>query len=170
MAKKTLALAFFLLSACVLLAAKCVSGLQFVSGISYCAVERAESVSSESSLSVNLQVKRQEKVSITVSLGIERVHSLLNLSRFSSAGDYQGLFIKAGVAGSFLSFDSGIQLVIPEPYGGRVIPVFVSDAVLFRDAVLGENFVLRMGAGVSVALGRSFRSYALHFGVMGLWR
>ena len=170
MAKKTLALALFLLSAGVLSAAKCVPGMGIMSGVSYCTVERSESVSIESSLSADLQIRSVGKVSFTVSIGVEKSHSLFNLSRFSSAGDFEGVFIKAGISGSFMSFGSGVLLVIPEPYGGSVIPAFVSDAVFCKEADLGESFVLRMGAGVRMALGRSFKSYSLFFGVTGLWR
>jgi len=170
MAKKTLALALFLLSACVLSAAKCVPGLRIVSGFSYCVIERVKSVSVESISNANLQIERDGKLSVTFSLGMKSSHSLLNLSRFSSAGDYEGLFIKAGISGSLLSIDAGVMLITSQPYGGSVIPAFVSDLVLSRDAGLGENFVLRVEAGASVALGRSFKSYSLIFGVVGLWR
>jgi len=170
MAKKTLALAFFLLSACVLSAAKCVPGLEIMSGVSYCSIERSQSISIASLTGVELLLEREGKMSFSVSLGMEGVHSLLNLSRFSSAGDYKGLYVKAGISDLFLSFNAGVLLIVPEAYSGSVIPAFVSDAVLKKDAHLGENFVLRAGAGVSVVLGRSFRSYRVIFGVMGLWR
>ena len=170
MAKKTLALALLLLTACVLYAAKPDFGVEILSSASCNRIENVTSFSLNCGCDLHICLETKSSVLITVSAGAVKGQSLLNLTRFSSAGDYGAVFLKAGVLGRLLRINAGIQLFVPQAFGSGIIPAFAADISLFREARLGDSLVLSLGAGASVALGRSFSSFGLGFSVMGLWR
>lgn len=170
MAKKTLALALLLLSACVLSAAKPGFGLEILSSASWSRIENVASFSLNSGCGLSLHLNTGSKTEITVSAGAEKAHSILNLNRFASAGDYGAVYLKLGALGGFFGINAGVQLFVPQAFGSGIIPAFAADISLFREAGLGDGLVLRLGAGASVALGKSFSSYGLGLCVMGLWR
>ncbi len=171
MAKKTLALALFVLVACSLGAANLVSGVETVP--SFCVGWMGETVSFSlnQETGIRLCLEKEGRAVFGVSIGAVKAHSILNLDTFSSAGDYNGpFFLVFGSVTSYLEIKAGLQLLIPQSHASSLIPVFTAGVSLRREAPLGESFVLGMGSVFSVALGRSFLSYRLGFCVMGLWR
>jgi len=170
MAKKTLALALLLLSACVLSAAKPDFGLEILSSASLNRIENIESFSLNGGCGLSMYLKTDNAVEIALSAGAVKAQSFLNLNRFSSSGDYTSVYLKIGVRGGFFGINAGAQILFPQAFGSIIIPAFTADFSLFREAVTGETLALCLGAVVSVALGRSFSSCGLGLCVMGLWR
>lgn len=171
MAKKTLALALFVLVACSLGAAKLVSGVETVPSFSFGSMGDSFSFSLNNETGIRLCFEKEGRAVFGVSIGAVKAHSILNLDTFSSAGDYCGLSLKLFKSMvSNLEIEAGFQLLIPQSHAGSLIPTFTAGVSFRREAALGENFVLSMGPVASVALGRSFASYRLGFCVMGLWR
>jgi len=170
MAKKTLALALMLLSACVLFAAKPDSGVEILSSAVCNRMEDITSFSLNSGCGLLLRLETGSPVAFTVSAGAVKAWSLFNLNRFSSSGDYGAVYLKSGVLGRFFRINAGVQLFVPQAFGGGIVPAFAADFFLYREACPGDGFVLCLGAGASVAFGRSFSSYGLGLCVMGLWR
>ena len=171
MAKKTLALALFLLIACSLWAANLVSGVEIVPSFSLGSMGNTISISLNSETGVRLCFEKEGRVVFGVSIGAVKAHSILNLDTFSSAGDYNGpFFLVFGSVASFLEIEAGFQLLIPQSYANSLIPVLTAAISARREALLGEDFVLSMGPKISAAIGRSFASYRLGFCIMGLWR
>jgi len=171
MAKKTLALALLLLSACSLSAAKLVSGVEILPSVSLNKFESTVSYSTNTEVGISLCLETGQRAVFGASAGAEKAVSILNPDRFSSAGDYGGLYLKVFWSlCSFLTVDAGVRLLVPQAYGSMIIPAFNSGVSFRRTAPLGESLVLCTGAGVSVSLGRSFASYRFGFSVMGLWR
>lgn len=171
MAKKTLALALFVLVACSLGAANLVSGVETVPSFCVGRMGKTASFSLNQETGILLCLEKEGRAVFGVSIGAVKAHSILNLDTFSSAGDYCGPFLKIVIClKSSIVVDAGFQLLIPQSHTSSLIPVLTTGISFRREAPLGENFVLCMGPVASVALGRSFASYRLGFCVMGLWR